>query len=273
MRLLAVGLFLLSFSSVSAVAQSSPSDPYQAAQRSWMCRSVVPAADVIFDADPWRRQPPAPADYMTWSNALASQTAWSVLYGYSLWTIDGEHRNAVLAALKESPLVAACKSDLGALPDAAQKAVADEYAPNWQTVRETNLARQNAPTTDPALIRKEAEWCVEAFAFGLSGLDVAPRLYFDIDRNAPNGPERLERFRRAFTEQHTWWTQRATQLASQKDAAAPRIGQKDLILEIQALFEHSGLSVAEIGVVQGHFAKQETNFCAAKARALQQETR
>jgi hypothetical protein len=139
-------------------------------------------------------------------------------------------------------------------------------------VREDNLARQNVPTTDPALMRKEADWCVEAFEFGLSALDVAPRLYFEIDVNAPGGAERWERFRRAFDDQWAWWTQRAAQLQSQGNAA-PRVDQESLIREIQALFEHSGLSVAEIGVVQGHFAKQETNFCAAKARALQQGTR
>lgn len=272
-RLLVAALCAVSFSVPSAAAQSALSDPYQAAQRSWQCRSIVPGSDVIFDADPWRRQPPAPADYMTWSNALASQAAWAVLYGYSLWTIDREHRNAVLAALNEAPLVRACRTERGALPDAAQTAVQSEYSQRWRAVRDANLARQNTPTTDPALMRKEAEWCVEAFAFGLSGLDVAPRLYFDIDRNAPNGAERLARFRRAFTEQHTWWTQRAAQLASRQDAAAPRVKQESLILEIQALFEHSGLGISETGVVQGHFAKQETNFCAAKARALQQGTR
>lgn len=210
---------------------------------------------------------------MTWSNALASQAAWSVLYGYSLWTIDREHRTPVLAALNEAPLVRACRSEMGALPNAAQEAVRNVYAPNWQAVREANLARQTTPTTDPALMRKEAEWCGEAFAFGLSALDVAPRLYFDIDRNAPGGPERLARFRRAFTEQHTWWTQRAAQLASRRDTAAPRVDQESLILEIQALFEHSGLGISEVGVVQGHFAKQETNFCAAKANALRQGAR
>lgn len=267
-RVFVAALCAVSLVGSPAAAQSRLSDPYQAAQRSWLCRSVVPGSDVIFAADPWRRQPPPPADYMTWSNALASQAAWSVLYGYSLWTIDREHRNAVNAALTERPLVNACRGEMGALPNAAQEAVRNEYARRWQAVREANLARQNTPTTDPALMRKEAEWCVEAFAFGLSALDVAPRLYFDIDRNASNGPERLTRFRRAFTEQHTWWTQRAAQLASRRDAAAPRSGQEALILEIQALFEHSGLSVAEIDVVQGHFAKQETNFCAAKANAL-----
>lgn len=266
-RVLVASLCAVSLAGSPAAAQSRLSDPYNAAQRSWLCRSVVPGSDVIFAADPWRRQPPPPADYMTWSNALASQAAWSVLYGYSLWTIDREHRNAVNAALTERPLVNACRGEMDALPGAAQDAVRNEYARRWQAVREANLARQNIPTTDPALMRKEAEWCAEALAFGLSALDVAPRAYFGIDRNAPNGPERLERFRRAFTEQHTWWTQRAAQLASRHDAA-PRADQGALILELQALFEHSGLSVAEIGVVQGHFAKQETNFCAAKANAL-----
>lgn len=256
-------------------AQSRLSDPLQAAQRSWLCRSVVPGSDVVWTTNPWRTQPfstPPSADYMTWSNALASQAAWSVLHGYSLWTIDREHRNPVLAALNEAPLVRACRTEMAALPDAAQQAVRNEYAPNWQAVREANLARQITPTTDPALMRKEAQWCVEAFAFGLSALDVAPRLYFDIDRNAPDGPERLARFRRAFTEQHTWWTQRAAQLASQ-NAAAPRSDQESLILEIQALFEHSGLGITEVGVVQNHFAKQETNFCAAKAKALLKDKR
>lgn len=271
-RVLVAALCAVSFSVPSAAAQARLSDPLQAAQHSWMCRSVVPAADVIFDTDPWRRQPPAPAGYMTWSNALASQAAWSVLYGYSLWTIDREHRHPVIAASNERALVSACRAEIGALPAAAQTAVQSEYSQRWRAVRDANLARQNAPTTDPALMRKEAEWCVEAFAFGLSGLDVAPRLYFDIDRNAPNGAERLARFRRAFTEQHTWWTQRAAQLASRRDAAAPRVEQESLILEIQALFEHSGLGISEIGVVQGHFAKQETNFCAAKANALRQRS-
>lgn len=83
-RVLVAALCAVSFIVSPAAAQSSLSDPLQAAQHSWMCRSVVPAADVIFDTDPWRRQPPAPANYMTWSNALASQTAWAVLYGYSV---------------------------------------------------------------------------------------------------------------------------------------------------------------------------------------------
>lgn len=271
-RLLAAALCALSLAVSPAAAQSALSDPYQAAQHSWMCRSVVPAADVIFDTDPWRRQPPAPAGYMTWSNALASQAAWSVLYGYSLWTIDREHRHPVIAASNERPLVSACRAEISALPGAAQDAVRDEYARRWRVVREANLARQNVPTADPALMRKEAEWCVEAFEFGLSALDVAPRLYFEIDVNAPGGRERWERFRSAFDDQWAWWTQRAAQLQSQGNAS-PRGEQASLILEIQALFEHSGLSVPEIGVVQGHFAKQETNFCAAKARALQQGTR
>lgn len=270
-RCLAAAVCAVSLAVSPAAAQSRTSDPYQAAQRSWQCRSVVPGSDVVWTANPWRTQAystPPSADYMTWSNALAAQAAWAVLYGNSLWTIDGEHRNAVIAALNEAPLVRSCRSEMGGLPNAAQEAVRNVYAPNWRAVREANLARQNTPTTDPALMRKEAEWCVEAFTFGLSALDVAPRLYFDIDRNAPNGPERLARFRRAFTEQHTWWTQRAAQLASRRDAAALRTAQKDLILEIQALIEHSGLGISEVGVVQGHFAKQETNFCAAKAGTL-----
>lgn len=265
-------LCVLSLSVSSAAAQSALSDPYQAAQHSWMCRSVVPAADVIFDTDPWRRQPPAPANYMTWSNALASQAAWAVLYGYSLWTIDREHRHPVVAALNERSLVSACRAEISALPAATQTAVQSEYSQRWRAVREAILARQNVPTTDPALMRKEAEWCVEAFEFALSALDVAPRLYFEIDVNAPGGRERWERFRSAFDDQWAWWSERAAQLQSRGNAA-PRVEQASLILEIQALFEHSGLSVAEIGVVQGHFAKQETNFCAAKARALQQGTR
>lgn len=272
-RVLAVALCAVSLAVSPAAAQSRISDPYNAAQHSWLCRSVVPGSDVIFAANPWTRQPPPPADYMTWSNALASQAAWSVLYGYSLWTIDREHRHAVNAALVERPLVTACRAEIGALPGAAQDAVRNEYAQRWRAVRDANLARQNTPTTDPALMRKEAQWCVEAFAFGLSALDVAPRLYFDIDRNAPGSPERLERFRRAFTEQHTWWTQRAAQLASRRDAAAPRTDQEALIVEIQALFERSNLGISEVGVVQGYFARQETNVCAAKANALRQGVR
>lgn len=271
-RLLAAALCAASFTVPSAAAQSALSDPYQAAQRSWQCRSVVPGSDVIFDTDPWRRQPPAPANYMTWSNALASQAAWAVLYGYSLWTIDREHRHPVIAASNERALVSACRAEIGALPGAAQTAVQSEYSQRWRAVRDANLARQNAPTTDPALMRKEAEWCVEAFEFGLSALDVSPRLYFEIDVNAPGGAERWERFRSAFDDQWAWWTQRAAQLASRRDAAAPRVEQESLILQIQALFEHSGLGISEIGVVQGHFAKQETNFCAAKANALRQRS-
>lgn len=266
-RVLAAALCVLSFTASPAAAQLSLSDPLQAAQHSWMCRSVVPAADVIFDTDPWRRQPPAPANYMTWSNALASQTAWAVLYGYSLWTIDREHRHPVIAASNERALVSACRTEISALPNAAQEAVRNEYAPNWRTVREANLARQNVPTTDPALMRKEAEWCVEAFEFALSGLDVAPRLYFEIDVNAPGGRERWERFRSAFDDQWAWWSERAAQLQSRGNAA-PRSRQSDLFLEVQAFFTRSGLGASEIGVVQGYFARQETNFCAAKANAL-----
>lgn len=266
-RVLAAALCVLSLSVSSAAAQSALSDPYQAAQHSWMCRSVVPAADVMFDTDPWRRQPPAPADYLKWSNALASQAAWSVLYGYSLWTIDREHRHSVVAGFNERPLVSACRAEISALPEAAQTAVQNDYSQRWRAVREDNLARQNVPTTDPALMRKEAEWCVAAFEFGLSALDVAPRLYFEIDVNAPGGAERWERFRSAFDDQWAWWTQRAAHLQSRGNAA-PRSRQSDLFLEVQAFFGRSGLGANEIGVVQGYFARQETNFCAAKANAL-----
>lgn len=272
-RVLAAGLCFLLLAVSPAAAQSVLSDPFQAAQRSWMCRSVVPAADVIFDTNPWRRQPPAPADYMTWSNALASQAAWSVLYGYSLWTIDREHRHPVVAAINERALVSACRAEISALSNAAQLAARNHYAPNWQAVREANLARQNLPTTDLALMRKEAAWCVEAFEFGLEALYSDPRGYFGIDVSAPGGGERLERFRWAFDDEWAWWTERAAQLESQPNAAAPRLDQRYLFEEITAFFAHSGLAANEIAVVRSHFAKQETNFCSAKANSLRQSAR
>lgn len=267
-RLLTVGLCLLSLLALPAAAQSRLSNPLQAAQHSWMCRSVVPAADVIFDTNPWQRQPPAPADYMTWSNALASQAAWAVLYGHSLWTIDREHRHPVIAASNERALVSACRAEVGGLAEGVRNTVRNDYVQGWRVARDANLARQNTPTTDPALMRKEAAWCVVAFEFGLQALDSDPRGYFEIDVNAPGGGERWERFRSAFDDQWAWWTQRASQLASQPNAAAPRLDQRYLLEEITAFFAHSGLAANEIAVVRSHFAKQETNFCAAKANAL-----
>jgi hypothetical protein len=261
-------LCAVSFTVSPAAAQSRLSDPLQAAQHSWMCRSVVPSADVIFDTDPWRRQPPAPADYMKWSNALASQAAWSVLHGYSLWTIDREHRNAVLAALNEAPLVRACRAEMGVLPGAAQEAVRADYAPRWQAVREANLARQNVPTTDAALMRKEAEWCVAAFDFGNAALLADPQGTFGIDTRAPGGRERSERFGRAFAEQLDWWVARARMLRARPEAAAPRTEQMPLMREVHTMFEYAGLGPADLSTVRGHFIRQETNFCAAKANAL-----
>lgn len=271
-RVLVAALCAVSFIVSPAAAQSVLSDPYQAAQRSWLCRSVVPAADVIFDTNPWQRQPPAPANYMTWSNVLASQAAWSVLYGYSLWTIDREHRHPVIAASNERALVSACRAELSALPNAAQEAVSNEYAPNWQTVREANLARQNTPTTDPALMRKEAEWCVTAFDFGNAALLADPQGTFGIDTRAPGGRERSERFGRAFAEQLEWWVARARALRARPDAAAPRSEQMPLMREVHTMFEYAGIGAADLAAVRSYFIKQETNFCAAKSRALQ-ETR
>ena len=210
---------------------------------------------------------------MTWSNALASQAAWAVLYGHSLWTIDREHRHPVIAASNERALVSACRAEIGALPNAAQEAVRNEYAPNWQTVREANLAGQNAPTTDPALMRKEAEWCVAAFDFGNAALLADPQGTFGIDTRAPGGRERSERFGRAFAEQLDWWVARARTLRARPDAAAPRSEQMPLMREVHTMFEYAGLSPADLAAVRSYFIKQETNFCAAKARALQQATR
>ncbi len=268
-------LCAFSLSVLPVSAQSRPSDPLNAAQQSWMCRSMVTGAEWT-TTNPWESRPwatPAPADYMTWSNALASQAAWAVLYGHSLWMIDREHRVAALAAMNERALVQTCRDRLGGLADSVRNAVQNDYAPSWQAAREANLARQNTPTTDPALMRKEAAWCVEAFEFGLQALDSDPKGYFQIDVNAPGSGERWERFRSAFDDQWAWWSERTAQLASQPNAAAPRSDQKFLFEEILALFAHSGLAANEIAVVRSHFAKQETNFCAAKARALQQATR
>jgi len=273
-RVLAAALCALSLAVSPAAAQSRLSDPLQDAQQSWMCRSMVTGAEWT-TTNPWESRPwatPALADYMTWSNALASQAAWAVLYGHSLWMIDREHRVAALAAMNERALVQTCRDRLGGLADSVRNAVQNDYAPGWRAARETNLARQNAPATDPALRRKEAAWCVEAFDFALSALDSDPKGYFEIDVNASGGRERWERFRSAFDDQWAWWSERAAQLAAQPNAAAPRSDQKFLFDEILALFAHSGLSAAEIAIVRSHFAKQETNFCAAKARALRQGT-
>lgn len=267
-RLLVAALCAVSFFVSPAAAQSRLSDPLQAAQHSWMCRSVVPAADVMFDTNPWRRQPPAPANYMTWSNALASQAAWAVLYGHSLWTIDREHRHPVIAASNERALVSACRAEISALPNAAQEAVRNEYAPNWQAVREANLARQNLPTADLALMRKEAEWCVAAFDFGNAALLADPQGTFGIDTRAPGGRERSERFGRAFAEQLDWWVARARTLRARPDAAAPRSEQMPLMREVHTMFEYAGLSPADLAAVRSYFIKQETNVCAAKARTL-----
>lgn len=272
-RVLAAALCALSFTVSPAAAQSPLSDPLQAAQHSWMCRSVVPAADVIFDTNPWRRQPPAPADYMTWSNALASQAAWAVLYGHSLWTIDREHRHPVVAGLNERPLVSACRAEVGGLAEGVRNTVRNEYAQGWRAAREANLARQNTPTTDPALMRKEAEWCVAAFDFGNAALLADPQGTFGIDTRAPGGRERSERFGRAFAEQLDWWVARARTLRARPDAAAPRSEQMPLMREVHTMFEYAGLSPADLAAVRSYFIKQETNFCAAKARALQQATR
>lgn len=270
-RVLIAALCAVSFIVSPAAAQPVLSDPYQAAQRSWLCRSVVPGSDVVWTANPWRTQPfstPPPADYMTWSNALASQTAWAVLYGYSLWTIDREHRHPVIAASNERALVSACRAEISALPNAAQEAVRNQYAPNWQTVREANLAGQNTPTTDPALMRKEAEWCVAAFDFGNAALLADPQGTFGIDTRAPGGRERSERFGRAFAEQLDWWVARARALRARPDAAAPRSEQMPLMREVHTMFEYAGLSPADLAAVRSYFIKQETNVCAAKANAL-----
>ncbi|WP_375205347.1 hypothetical protein [Hyphococcus sp.] len=247
-------------------------DPYKIAQRAWMCRTLSDgAASMTVPRNPWKPtqwDARPSAEYLGWSNLLASASAWSVIHGHSLWTLDRAHRNAVMSPVFEPELAAACQEDYKTFPEKLRTAIGQTYSKNIQDTRARILPTQDDPTTDPELHLKEAAWCVAAFKHALSALDVDPKGYFGFDTGTDEGKEKLARSLKLYGNQRDWWQRRADALAAQENAPRLRTKQEYLLEDIVVFFDRAGLQPGDVGFTKRHFVLQESNFCAEKARTI-----
>jgi len=252
------------------IQQSVGTDPYPFAQRAVFCYRLNPLSKALMAPKGDALKTENGKDYRIWSYVRARTTAWSVLYGHSLRQIFAEVPNAptneygfVDAKYNED-----CKLQGAIAPSMLTTLERDHYAKKWESERQNILPKYTVPANSDADKGNEAAWCTQSFDYGLQQLYSDPKGSFGMDPDAQNGQARVENARRLFKGQLDWWRQRNAALNADKAGDALK-NQQTRMNGMLVILDNAKMKPAALAMVKSYFIKQETNFCAAKSKALQ----